>query len=122
MTTSVSFCHFCLDCTLILQFLHPNHVTSSSNSLHHLNCVLPLLSPFPPSLVQKNFFAGSLSSVLSTRNSTKLNTFHIIFIKKLTYFILCSTPNIQFQVPGQYFPQNLNVRVSKKILVFFTHS
>ena len=55
------------DCALILQFLHPTHVTSSSNSLHHLNVGLPLLlSPFPPGLVQKTFFAGSISSILST--------------------------------------------------------
>lgn len=40
------------------QFLHPTHAMSSSNVSHHLNFHLPLLlSPFPPSLVQRSFFA-----------------------------------------------------------------
>jgi len=38
-----------------------------SNLWHHLNFGLPLiLSPFPPGLVQRTFFAGSLSSILIT--------------------------------------------------------
>ena len=64
LTFSVSFCHFCLDCPLILHFLHPTRATSS-NSSHHLSFGLPLfLHPFPPGLVQRTFFAGSLSTTL----------------------------------------------------------
>ena len=59
-SSSVSFCHSSLACTLILQFLHPAPATSS-NSSHHLNFGLLLLSPFPPSLV--HLFAGLLSSI-----------------------------------------------------------
>ena len=64
LTFSVSFCHFSLDCPLILQFLHPTRPTSS-NSSHHLNFGLPVfLHPFPPGLVRRTFFVGSLSSIL----------------------------------------------------------
>jgi len=58
LSSSMSFCHFSLDCALVLQFLQPTCAKSSSNLLHHLNFGLPLLSPFPPGLVQRTFFAG----------------------------------------------------------------
>jgi hypothetical protein len=44
-----------------LQFLHRIRATSSSESLHHLSFVVPLLlSPLPPGLLQGTFLAGSL--------------------------------------------------------------
>jgi len=65
LISSMTFRHSCLALTLILQDLHPVHAISSSNSSHHLKFVLSLiLCPFPPGLVQKAFFAGSLSSNL----------------------------------------------------------
>jgi hypothetical protein len=67
LTSSLIFSHFSLDCTLIPQFLHPTLATSHSNSSHHLGFGLPLLlSPFPSHLVQRNFFAGPLPSILIT--------------------------------------------------------
>jgi hypothetical protein len=43
--TSVSFCHFSLDCPLILKFLYPTRATSSTSS-HHLSFGLPLCIHF----------------------------------------------------------------------------
>ena len=81
MTFSVSFCHFSLDCPLILQFLHPTRATYS-NSSHHLSFVLPLfLHPFPPGLVQRTFIARSLSSILMSTAISKNVRLH-----ESTYF------------------------------------
>jgi len=67
LTSSMSFHHSVLDCTLILHFLHPTLVMSSSNPSHHLSFGLPLfLYPFSRGSVWRTFFAGSLSSILIT--------------------------------------------------------
>lgn len=56
LTSSLSFCHFSLDRTLILQFLHPTCATLFPNWMHHLSFGLPLLlSSFPPCLAQRAF-------------------------------------------------------------------
>jgi hypothetical protein len=53
LTSSLSFCHFSLDWTLILQFLHPTCATFP-NSTHYLIFGLPLLLfSFPPGLAQR---------------------------------------------------------------------
>jgi hypothetical protein len=78
LTSSMSFCHFSLDCALIPQFLHPTRTMSSSNSSHHLNFCLPLLlSPFPPSLVPRTFFADHF-----------LNTFQVPTNKSFGWVII----------------------------------
>ena len=111
LTSSLIFCHFSLDCTLILRFLHATPATSHSDSSHHLNFGLPLLlSPFPSVLVQTNFFAESLSSILhhlsSPSKSTKLNKLHsITFIIKLIYFrVFAPPPTSIFNYLAEYFP------------------
>ena len=61
------------------QFLNPTLATSSSNLLHHLNFCLPLLlSPFPPSLVQRSFFADYF-----------LNTFQVPTSKSFSWVVIC---------------------------------
>jgi hypothetical protein len=60
------------------QFLHPTHAMSSSNVSHHLNFHLPLLlSPFPPSLVQRSFFADYF-----------LNTFQVPTNKSFSWVVI----------------------------------
>ena len=64
LTSSMNLLHFSLDCTLILQILHPTSAMSSSNLSDHLNFGLPLLlSTFPCRLIQRAFFKGSFSSI-----------------------------------------------------------
>jgi hypothetical protein len=81
LTFSLSFCHFILDCPFILQFQQPTRATSS-NSSHHLNFGLPLfLHPFPPGLVQRTFFPGSLASILlstALAKNVRLHEDHLI--------------------------------------------
>ena len=121
LTSTKSFHHSCLDCALILQFLHPIRAMSSSNSLHHLNFGLPLLlSQFPLGLVQRTFFVGSLSSNLITcpaQLSTKLTEFHITFIMKLRNITAFAPPSTSiFNYWAKYIPKNFPVRGLKKTL------
>ena len=85
MTSSVIFTHFSLAHRLILQFLHQPFETSFCNTSRHLNFGQPLLSPFPPCLVERTFIAGSLSLSLfhphhmsSPSTSTTLDKFPIM--------------------------------------------
>jgi len=82
--TAYQFSNFCIG------------VTAFSDSSRHLNCVLPL-SVFPPVLVQKTFFAGSLSSVLNTYPP------HVLFVIKLFFskFLHHHYYQHPFSVPGQ---------------------
>jgi len=55
----------------------------------------------------------------SPRTSTKLNTFHIIFIIKLTCFKVFVPPSTSiFKYQARYFLYNFPVKVSNKILAF----
>ena len=65
-TSSPSVRHSSLNSALILQFLHSPLAKSSSNPSQHPNFCLPLVSRLPPGLVQRTFFAGSLSCILIT--------------------------------------------------------
>jgi hypothetical protein len=71
----MSFRHFSLDGVLVLRLLQPTPATPSSNSSHHFNFGLRrLLSQIPPSLAQRTFFAGPLSSALYRDNTFQVPT------------------------------------------------
>ena len=105
LTSSLSFSHFCIDCALILQFLHPTCVTSFSNLSHHLIFGLPrFLSPFTSALVQGTFFAESLSSIFITCPPHLSLPNSINFISYSSHIQEClASSNIPVQVPSQIF-------------------
>ena len=119
------FYQFCLDCVLILQFLHLT-CAMSSNTTHLLNFGLPvLLSPLPPGLAQRTFFAGSLfhHHMFSPTKCNKFNKFCVILIILLLCIRVFVPPSKSiFKCRAKYFPWNFPLNGCKKILTMLTHS